>query len=76
MHELEAGGGDTLLYNGLFSEAERVHLGGEGKMESMIFLAVIGLAAALFIFYKIRKSFKKADCGSCCGSCGGSCKKG
>lgn len=34
---------------------------------SILILSVIGLAAALFIFINIRKSFKKSDCGSCCG---------
>ncbi len=39
----------------------------------IIFLIMIGLGAAAFIYYKMRKAFKKSDCGSCCGSCNSDC---
>lgn len=42
---------------------------------SVLILIIVGIAAAAFIALKIRKSFKKADCGSCCDSCKSNCKK-
>jgi hypothetical protein len=41
----------------------------------IIILICIGIAAALFIIKKIKKSFTKAECDSCCSSCKINCKK-
>ncbi len=38
-------------------------------MESVIILSLVGIAAAVFIILKVKKSLKKDDCGSCCSSC-------
>jgi hypothetical protein len=41
---------------------------------TVILLVIIGLLAALFIFFKIKKSLDKNDCGSCCSSCKKNCE--
>jgi len=45
-----------------------------GMVFTVSILAVIGVAAALFIAFKVRRSFKSSDCGSCCGSCDKACE--
>lgn len=39
----------------------------------VILLALIGLTAAAFIVFKLRKAILKSDCGSCCSSCCRTC---
>ncbi|NJD04366.1 MAG: FeoB-associated Cys-rich membrane protein [Ruminiclostridium sp.] len=41
--------------------------GSEIMFWTIVILSFIGLAAALLIFFNIKKSFKKSGGGSCCG---------
>lgn len=43
---------------------------------TLIILILIGLAAAAYIFFKVRRSVKKAECSSCCDSCNKNCETG
>jgi len=49
---------------------------GETIMDlKVIVLVLVGLGAALYIAFRVRKSFKKAGCDSCCESCSKKCNK-